>query len=1025
MNDDRRRLPGSEKLTRPEDISALSKYLGNIKKIQEEHTTLDLDSLEVPGRTTGRIPKIDSLPDKKEGLDVNGWNGKELDNTRLDIKPDLDSWLEDLQVGLDDDREPELSDTKVDLYDDRETELEDSRVSLDDDREIKLGESRVGLDSSSSEVDELPENVIGVIPGTVGWDENTLYDSAISGPESKEPELSDTRLDLGSDKEVELGDKKEGLIGESPEITGLYDSVLKPSEDMNKAGWDGETLYDSAISGPEPDEPELSDAKVDLYDDRETKLDDSKVTLDTDSDIKLSDVVSELRVDQDDRELEIPDTKIELDADQDIELWESKIEIQDDREPELEGEKIIRGESVGDETWDGNKLGDYLSNLPDDKKYEKALELAGSLGPWGSKIAALISSVLSNDSVSQETAAWFDSELKKLLEQMGILDAYGIESFNNSGQRAQGLKVAESLDKFKDKILRPKVTSRSESTLREDLENATPEDDFLRKYGEGSSKIRPIGVDEDRSGVNDREELAEQVMRVYNKPASIFDKTGGNRSRGYQNIPTMKLPERGALGYININNYIRYCVELLFSFWNPSSTAERNLKPRLIDESIALLILGREQLEKASKSNRDRLPGDDVGMLSDLVSSGASGMIGNLKDNLVSSVQDAMAGSDGVAKKDPLNRPKTHFNPIYYGDGSAGGWIPDLTTEFEKGNNRQDANKNSVDLDQVGKNLGKNVLTSLVGNLDIDNLGPEKINFINEYVANKATIVTLQDLCLLKDWKQVDSLETLNELIKSSLTTPAKFGTIESGRYGTMTLDTNSYWEITMEPFCHKTMNGGYSFLPSVKEINFQNISEFGVTTAYDRWIPVINFDLVKSKIENKNLSLYGNGEMYYPVHSAAANELRLTIVDDQYKSWRTYFQKCADVSVFSSEAHNKDFYSNPDHITVVDTEKPVAALYKNITFLISIYVMTPQYATIRRFRLLCVLRDFEEAYTGDIDAGGIDLTVSFSIVGENPINEEGSVVLLDIDDAIGGELDFHKYGPLPPKKSGGLIKLL
>ena len=46
---------------------------------------------------------------------------------------------------------------------------------------------------------------------------------------------------------------------------------------------------------------------------------------------------------------------------------------------------------------------------------------------------------------------------------------------------------------------------------------------------------------------------------------------------------------------------------------------------------------------------------------------------------------------------------------------------------------------------------------------------------------------------------------------------------------------------------------------------------------------------------------------------------------------------------------------------------------------------MTPQYSTIRRFDLLCVLKDFAEEFSGEIDSGGADLNVTFSIVGENP----------------------------------------
>jgi hypothetical protein len=51
---------------------------------------------------------------------------------------------------------------------------------------------------------------------------------------------------------------------------------------------------------------------------------------------------------------------------------------------------------------------------------------------------------------------------------------------------------------------------------------------------------------------------------------------------------------------------------------------------------------------------------------------------------------------------------------------------------------------------------------------------------------------------------------------------------------------------------------------------------------------------------------------------------------------------------------------------------------------------MTPQYSTIQKFDLLLVMKDFSEEYTGDIGDGAGDLTVSFSIVGENP--NEGKI---------------------------------
>jgi hypothetical protein len=121
------------------------------------------------------------------------------------------------------------------------------------------------------------------------------------------------------------------------------------------------------------------------------------------------------------------------------------------------------------------------------------------------------------------------------------------------------------------------------------------------------------------------------------------------------------------------------------------------------------------------------------------------------------------------------------------------------------------------------------------------------------------------------------------------------------------------------------------------------------------------------------------------------------------------------DVAVYNSEPHEEYYYrheyydgnslshngksfldfiqNNSDYIssrvTAVDKSIITVAFYKNITFRIRIYIMTPQYSTIRRFDLLCVLKDFAEEYSGDVDGGGVDLNVTFSIVGENPIGAD------------------------------------
>ena len=59
--------------------------------------------------------------------------------------------------------------------------------------------------------------------------------------------------------------------------------------------------------------------------------------------------------------------------------------------------------------------------------------------------------------------------------------------------------------------------------------------------------------------------------------------------------------------------------------------------------------------------------------------------------------------------------------------------------------------------------------------------------------------------------------------------------------------------------------------------------------------------------------------------------------------------------------------------------------LYKNLSFLITIFILTPQYGTIKKCNLLCVLKDYTIENQGEADASPTELSVTFSIVGENP----------------------------------------
>ena len=49
-------MPGTERYTRPEEVKALNKFLKSVKEIQEEHTSLEENNLELP-----RVPKVNDL----------------------------------------------------------------------------------------------------------------------------------------------------------------------------------------------------------------------------------------------------------------------------------------------------------------------------------------------------------------------------------------------------------------------------------------------------------------------------------------------------------------------------------------------------------------------------------------------------------------------------------------------------------------------------------------------------------------------------------------------------------------------------------------------------------------------------------------------------------------------------------------------------------------------------------------------------------------------------------------------------
>jgi len=118
-----------------------------------------------------------------------------------------------------------------------------------------------------------------------------------------------------------------------------------------------------------------------------------------------------------------------------------------------------------------------------------------------------------------------------------------------------------------------------------------------------------------------------------------------------------------------------------------------------------------------------------------------------------------------------------------------------------------------------------------------------------------------------------------------------------------MTLDSNHVWEVTLEPYLGPE-NGNISFLPAYREINQINESTHGFRTTWGRWIPFTSYELNIRKLISKTVSLY-EGEISYPTGMEFTNELRLTIADDQYKSWKIYFEEVMKCMAYLSRPHS------------------------------------------------------------------------------------------------------------------------
>ena len=964
-------LEGFKDLSYKEQLEVDSKNELDTTRISLEKTieTSELSSYREDLKETPE--ELDKLEDHREKLNSGKDNLKELEDTKVKLRnPVDDAELSKTKVSL----ERTVEDKELETYREnlRKTpeeldELENHKESLRSGEELKsLPEDKITLGGTVKVLEELGNTKID-LEGTEESEISTLEDYRENLSVEDNNSLEDTRIDLTGTKEAEMSELEDYL------------------DDLeNTKDYEASELEDTRIdlTGTKESEPKsLEDERINLEGTKEyesSSLEDERIDLKGTEEAEpesLEDFIDKL---EDTRDFELEDEKLEL--------------------PETSGDGYEGYTPLGPEELDslGGNINNFYDSLLEVPEIADAPRQSGDYTPLGPEEL---------DSLGGDLGNFYDSILE--------VPETDNENYLSPEEVEKIIENPEQQYNYKDKL--PEV-AKGNSAPRVETEGSynylSPEE--VEKiienptYFYNQQKEIPETDNENYLSPEEVEKIIENPTYFYNQQKEIPDaqapdgqeiyKYSENPELSSEQVegPPMKLPKFG-LESLNLSNYLRWTAEKAVG-WTGVHGEARQL---LVNETLAGLVVARDELEKVTKSNRYRLPGNDGGLLGDLVSGGVSGALDNLGDKLGDAV-NSIVGSKSVDISNPLNRPdenKFKYNGFEEANtrstsSNASNPIKSQSVfsydeiELLSKITNEGAKKNSSS--SFWKKAGSALKDMALGSSG----GERTYSFKNNYISGKGILITLEELCgISSDTDDTNTVEGLYNVLKSSpfITTPDKFTSTGYSNYNIQTLDTNAFWEIALEPYAGPE-NGDLNYLPGIHEINIRNIVMHGVNTAYNKWIPFTSFDLQKSKMTSKTLSLY-DGEISYPVSMEFTNELRITIADDQYKSWRRYFEECAKAAIYNSEGHTSDYYILPPDeysLTAIDTNNVCIAMYKNICFRCRIYVMTPQYSTIQKFDLLLVMKDFSEEYTGDIGDGAGDLTVSFSIVGENP--NEGKI---------------------------------
>ena len=1020
-------LEGFKDLSYKEQLEVDSKNELDTTRISLEKTieTSELSSYREDLKETPE--ELDKLEDHREKLNSGKDNLKELEDTKVKLRnPVDDAELSKTKVSL----ERTIEDKELETYREnlRKTpeeldELENHKESLRSGEELKsLPEDKITLGGTVKVLEELGNTKID-LEGTEESEISTLEDYRENLSVEDNNSLEDTRVDLKGTVEYEASELEDARIN----LTGTEESEPKSLEDKridleDTKESEPKALENERIDLENTEESEIStleDYRENLSVEDNNSLEDTRIDLTGTKEAEMSeleDYLDDLENTKDYEASELEDTRIDLTGTKEFEpksLEDERINLEGTKEYESSSLEDERIDLKGTEEAEPESLEDFIDKLEDTRDFEledEKLELPETSGDGYEGYTPLGPEEL--DSLGGNINNFYDSllevpEIADAPRQSGDYTPLGPEELDSLGG---------DLGNFYDSILEVPETDNENYLSPEEVEKIieNPEQQYnykdkLPEVAKGNSAPR---VETEGSynylSPEEVEKIIENPTYFYNQQKEIPDaqapdgqeiyKYSENPELSSEQVegPPMKLPKFG-LESLNLSNYLRWTAEKAVG-WTGVHGEARQL---LVNETLAGLVVARDELEKVTKSNRYRLPGNDGGLLGDLVSGGVSGALDNLGDKLGDAV-NSIVGSKSVDISNPLNRPdenKFKYNGFEEANtrstsSNASNPIKSQSVfsydeiELLSKITNEGAKKNSSS--SFWKKAGSALKDMALGSSG----GERTYSFKNNYISGKGILITLEELCgISSDTDDTNTVEGLYNVLKSSpfITTPDKFTSTGYSNYNIQTLDTNAFWEIALEPYAGPE-NGDLNYLPGIHEINIRNIVMHGVNTAYNKWIPFTSFDLQKSKMTSKTLSLY-DGEISYPVSMEFTNELRITIADDQYKSWRRYFEECAKAAIYNSEGHTSDYYILPPDeysLTAIDTNNVCIAMYKNICFRCRIYVMTPQYSTIQKFDLLLVMKDFSEEYTGDIGDGAGDLMVSFSIVGENP--NEGKI---------------------------------